>query len=87
VMAAADRPGYRRVRVPWVEPADLAAVCAATAGLRRDPTELLDQAGRVGAMAPGVAGLPPARAGGMSAEAEVRRWSARMEEVRIRVRG
>jgi S-DNA-T family DNA segregation ATPase FtsK/SpoIIIE len=87
VMAAADRPGYRRVRVPWVEPADLAAVCAATAGLRRDPTELLDQAGPVGAMAPGVAGLPPARAGGMSAEAEVRRWSARMEEVRIRVRG
>ncbi|HZU16802.1 MAG TPA: FtsK/SpoIIIE domain-containing protein [Candidatus Dormibacteraeota bacterium] len=64
VLAAPGRPGYVRVRVPWVEPAELAAVGAATAGLRRDPTELLGQAAPLGLVPrEGAGALPPARGG------------------------
>ncbi len=64
VMAAPGRPGFVRLRVPWVPEAELAAVCRATAGLRRDPTELLGQAVPAGLVPrQGAGALPPAARG------------------------
>jgi DNA segregation ATPase FtsK/SpoIIIE, S-DNA-T family len=53
VTSLPGRPGFHRVRTPAVDPAQLAAVVQATAGLRRDPSELL--AGQ----APGLRAVPP----------------------------
>ncbi|WP_329313991.1 FtsK/SpoIIIE domain-containing protein [Streptomyces sp. NBC_01278] len=40
-MAAEGRPGFVRVRTPYLEPADAAAVAQSTAHLTQDPTALL----------------------------------------------
>ncbi len=52
VTSLPGRPGFHRVRTPQVDPAQLAAVVQATAGLRRDPAELLAE------QAPGLRAVP-----------------------------
>jgi DNA segregation ATPase FtsK/SpoIIIE, S-DNA-T family len=46
-MVVQGRPGFVRVRTPYVDDRDVARICAATAELTRDPLELL-----AGAMRP-----------------------------------
>jgi S-DNA-T family DNA segregation ATPase FtsK/SpoIIIE len=53
VTSLPGRPGFHRVRTPAVDQHQVAAVVRATAGLRRDPAELL--AGQ----APGLRAVPP----------------------------
>jgi S-DNA-T family DNA segregation ATPase FtsK/SpoIIIE len=38
-MAVQGRPGFVRVRTPYVRDADVARICASTAGLTRDPAD------------------------------------------------
>lgn len=66
-MVVQGRPGFVRVRTPYVSDADVARVCTSTAGLTRDPFELLKEAARVAHVVPGSAELGPARGGDRSA--------------------
>src|SRR6266567_2241738 len=43
-MVVQGRPGFVRVRTPYVRDEDVARICAATASLTRDPLELLSEA-------------------------------------------
>jgi S-DNA-T family DNA segregation ATPase FtsK/SpoIIIE len=54
VTSLPGRPGFHRVRTPAVDPAQLATIVRASAGLRADPAELLAQAG-----VPGLRAVPP----------------------------
>jgi S-DNA-T family DNA segregation ATPase FtsK/SpoIIIE len=53
VTSLPGRPGFHRVRTPQVDHHQVAAIIRATAGLRRDPAELL------AAQAPGLRVVPP----------------------------
>jgi DNA segregation ATPase FtsK/SpoIIIE, S-DNA-T family len=56
VTSLPGRPGFQRVRTPQVDHHQVAAVIQATAGLRRDPAELLAEAAPAGLrVVPGVA--------------------------------
>ncbi|CAL9325044.1 hypothetical protein [Streptomyces sp. SudanB91_2054] len=46
VMAMRGRPGYTRIRTPYVSDADAARIAEATSHLTADPAFLLDTAGR-----------------------------------------
>jgi S-DNA-T family DNA segregation ATPase FtsK/SpoIIIE len=54
VTSLPGRPGFLRVRTPQVDHAQVAAVIQATAGLRRDPAELLAEAAPGLRVVPGV---------------------------------
>ncbi len=45
-MVVQGRPGFTRVRTPYVSDADVARICTGTAGLTRDPASLLVEAAR-----------------------------------------
>jgi len=64
-MVVQGRPGFVRVRVPYVSDDDVARICTATAGLARDPAELLDVAIRPKLVLPSPAAAP-ARGGDRS---------------------
>jgi S-DNA-T family DNA segregation ATPase FtsK/SpoIIIE len=68
-MVVQGRPGFVRVRTPYVSDQDVARICAATAKLTRDPLELLSEAIRPEAMPPGSGDDAPARGGDRSAGA------------------
>jgi S-DNA-T family DNA segregation ATPase FtsK/SpoIIIE len=68
-MVVQGRPGFVRVRTPYVSDQDVAAVCSATAGLTRDPMELLADAIRPTVAASGSPAVAPARGGDRSAGA------------------
>jgi S-DNA-T family DNA segregation ATPase FtsK/SpoIIIE len=58
VTSLPDRPGFHRVRTPQVDHHQVAAIIRASAGLRRDPAELL------ATQAPGLRAVPPMPAPG-----------------------
>jgi hypothetical protein len=57
-MVVQGRPGFVRVRTPYVSDEDVARVCAATSDLVRDPGELLDEAARKRPVLPSTAAAP-----------------------------
>src|SRR5207249_2107453 len=57
-MVVQGRPGFVRVRTPYVRDQDVARICKASSGLTRDPMSLLAQASRLSLHAPHVE--PPA---------------------------
>ncbi len=59
-MVVQGRPGFVRVRTPYVSDEDVARVCAATSDLMRDPGDLLDEAARTMPVLPSP-GAAPAR--------------------------
>ena len=65
-MVVEGRPGFVRVRTPYVSDADVARICASTAGLTRDPLELLTEVERSAHIVPGFAEPGPARGGDRS---------------------
>jgi S-DNA-T family DNA segregation ATPase FtsK/SpoIIIE len=65
-MVVQGRPGFVRVRTPYVSDADVAAICNSTAGLTRDPFELLAQAASLAHVVPGSGEAGPARGGDRS---------------------
>jgi DNA segregation ATPase FtsK/SpoIIIE, S-DNA-T family len=65
-MVVQGRPGFVRVRTPYVSDADVAAICTSTAGLTRDPIELLSEAARLAHIVPGFGEAGPARGGDRS---------------------
>jgi hypothetical protein len=65
-MAVQGRPGFVRVRTPYVSDADVAAICTSTVGLTRDPSELLSEAARLAHVVSGFNGTGPARGGDRS---------------------
>ena len=71
-MVVQGRPGFVRVRTPYVRDEDVARVCASTAGLTRDPADLLAHIGRLPAITSGSTATAPARGGDRSAGA----WAA-----------
>jgi S-DNA-T family DNA segregation ATPase FtsK/SpoIIIE len=66
-MVVQGRPGFTRVRTPYVSDADVAAICARTAGLTRDPSILLASAVRRTHIVSGSVEPGPARGGDRSA--------------------
>jgi DNA segregation ATPase FtsK/SpoIIIE, S-DNA-T family len=60
-MVVQGRPGFTRVRTPYVSDADVAAICTSTAGLTRDPSSLRAEAPRLAHVVPW---LRPDRPGG-----------------------
>src|SRR5262249_22162551 len=66
-MVVPGRPGFVRVRTPYVSDADVARICTSTAGLTRDPANLLAEAGRSAGIVPGFPEPGPARGGDRSA--------------------
>ena len=67
-MVVQGRPGFVRVRTPYVSDEDVARVCAATSDLVRDPGDLLDEAARTRPVLPSP-GAAPARGEDRSGEA------------------
>jgi DNA segregation ATPase FtsK/SpoIIIE, S-DNA-T family len=65
-MIVQGRPGFVRVRTPYVSDADVAAICTSTAGLTRDPFELLSEAASLAHVVPGFGEAGPARGGDRS---------------------
>ncbi len=65
-MVVQGRPGFVRVRTPYVSDADVAAICNSTAGLTRDPAHLLADAARLAHVVPGFGEPGPARGGDRS---------------------
>jgi len=65
-MVVQGRPGFVRVRTPYVSDADVAAICTSTAGLMRDPFELLSEAASLAHLVPGFGEAGPARGGDRS---------------------
>jgi DNA segregation ATPase FtsK/SpoIIIE, S-DNA-T family len=65
-MVVQGRPGFTRVRTPYVSDADVATICSSTAVLTRDPFELLAQAARLAHVVPGFGETGPARGGDRS---------------------
>lgn len=66
-MVVQGRPGFVRVRTPYVSDEDVARVCAASADLARDPGELLNEALRRPRLGlPGSPAAAPARGGDRS---------------------
>ncbi len=65
-MVVQGRPGFTRVRTPYVSDADVAAICTSTAGLTRDPSSLLTEAARLAHIVPGFGEGGPARGGDRS---------------------
>jgi quinol monooxygenase YgiN len=66
-MVVQGRPGFMRVRTPYVSDADVAAIYTSTAGLTRDPSSLLAEAARLATIVPGLDETGPARGGDRSA--------------------
>ncbi|MGH7911212.1 MAG: hypothetical protein ACREQM_11515, partial [Candidatus Dormibacteraceae bacterium] len=60
-MVVQGRPGFVRVRTPYVSDEDVAAICAASADLARDPADLLEEAVRPRLALLGPAAAAPAR--------------------------
>ena len=71
-MVVQGRPGFVRVRTPYVRDEDVARVCASTARLTRDPADLLAHRLPPPAIASGSEATAPARGGDRSAGA----WTA-----------
>jgi DNA segregation ATPase FtsK/SpoIIIE, S-DNA-T family len=69
-MVVQGRPGFVRVRTPYVGDADVARICTSTARLARDPSNLLPEVGRTTPIVPGSPGPGPARGGDRSAGPE-----------------
>ena len=69
-MVVQGRPGFVRVRTPYVRDEDVARICQEAASLTRDPATLLPETPRIALVSPGV-GLSAAseRGGDRSAEA------------------
>jgi S-DNA-T family DNA segregation ATPase FtsK/SpoIIIE len=57
-MVVQGRPGFVRVRTPYVSDEDVARVCAATSDLVRDPGNLLDEAVRTRPVLPSMGAAP-----------------------------
>jgi S-DNA-T family DNA segregation ATPase FtsK/SpoIIIE len=66
-MVVQGRPGFTRVRTPYVSDADVARICASTAGLTRDLSSLVADAARMPRLVPGFGEFGPARGGDRSA--------------------
>jgi len=65
-MVVQGRPGFVRVRTPYVSDEDVARICAASAHLMRDPAELLEEAVRPRLASAPSAAAAPARGGDRS---------------------
>jgi DNA segregation ATPase FtsK/SpoIIIE, S-DNA-T family len=66
-MVVQGRPGFTRVRTPYVSDADVARICTSTAGLTRDPSSLLAEADHLPRIVPGFNEAGPAWGGDRSA--------------------